>query len=94
MVFTVLRSFEGNMPPDELICSDEDFGNAIWLSKIYLKHSLFMYEALSATSEDDKIQSSLPITKFLDSLQRGKVLSKERININRKGDRKPRTHRR
>lgn len=71
MVFTILRSFEAEIPGDQLVCSDQDFEAAILLSKVYFEHALFMYTFLCEPVEGS-ISSSIPLTKFINKLETGR----------------------
>ncbi len=69
MILSILRSFENSLPMDEIICEDEDFGLAMLLSKIYMQHSLFMFESLKPGEEGEPKTASLGITRFLNAIK-------------------------
>jgi hypothetical protein len=46
MIFTAFRKYEGKSEETERYCSDEDFFLALRLSRIYLQHSLIMFNSL------------------------------------------------
>jgi len=47
MILTTIRNHEGIENVSELICSDDDFNNAIRITEVLLKHSLIVYNELS-----------------------------------------------
>ena len=46
MVLSALRRYEEKRLGKKLVCNDNDFKAAIWLSEAYLKHGLFMVKTL------------------------------------------------
>ena len=53
MIFTTLRNYELNIQEKEMVCSDQDFHLALRLSRLYLEHSLIMFNSLP--KEDCKV---------------------------------------
>jgi len=68
MIFTALRNYESGIQLKEMICSDQDFKLAMKLSKLYLQHSLIMFNSLP--KEDSKMFFSQAPNKeaFFNSL--------------------------
>ena len=68
MIFTALRNYESGIQLKEMICSDQDFQLAMKLSKLYLQHSLIMFNSLP--KEDSKMFFSQAPNKeaFFNSL--------------------------
>lgn len=63
MLFSAVRKFE-NLDTSPLIkCSDEDFKTSIKLSKVYIEHSILMFNNL--TVEAEEIKYKLPKNKQL-----------------------------
>jgi hypothetical protein len=79
LILSVLRSFEGKLPMDYISCEDEDFGAAMLLSKIYVQHSIFMFESLKKGDEDGSKTTSLAITRFINQIKSNK--SHKRKNL-------------
>lgn len=53
MVFTALRKFENGDTADIVFCTDEDFTAAISLSKVYIEHSIMIFNSLSANEQEE-----------------------------------------
>jgi len=53
MIFTTLRNYELNIQEKEMVCSDQDFHLALRLSRLYLEHSLIIFNSLPR--EDKKV---------------------------------------
>lgn len=68
MIFTTLRNYELNIQVKEMICSDQDFDLALRLSKLYLEHSLIIFNSLP--KEENKVMFSEAPNKeaFFNSL--------------------------
>ncbi len=46
MILSTIRRFEEKSLDPKLICKDDDFQAAIWLSETYFKHGVFVYDRL------------------------------------------------
>lgn len=68
MIFTALRKCENAEASEVMHCSDDDFLTALELSKIYLKHSLLMFNNLPNQSEHTHFQSGNNKRQFFDAL--------------------------
>lgn len=61
MLFTALRKVENGDTSPLIKCSDEDFKSAVKLSKVYIEHSILMFNNL--TDEAEEIKYKLPKNK-------------------------------
>lgn len=61
MLFSALRKFENGDTAPLIQCSDEDFKIAVKLSKVYIEHSILMFNNL--TDEAEEIKYKLPKNK-------------------------------
>lgn len=56
MVFTALRKFENGDTANTVFCTDEDFSAAILLSKVYIEHSIMIFNSLSANEQEENFK--------------------------------------
>jgi len=68
MLFTALRKFENAESAITLICTDEDFTTALHLAKIYLQHSILMFNNLPKQGETTQFKTGDSKRKFFDTL--------------------------
>jgi Protein of unknown function (DUF3987)/VirE N-terminal domain len=68
MIFSALRKFENNSRNKEIYCSDVDFKTALALTKVYLEHSLMMFNNLPKQGEQGVFKSSKNKQMFFDAL--------------------------
>ena len=68
MLFTALRKFENGEAATTLICTDEDFTTALHLAKIYLQHSILMFNNLPKQGETTQFKTGDSKRKFFDAL--------------------------
>ncbi len=68
MIFTAVRKFSSNDYLKEIYCSDVDFETALTLTKVYLQHSIIMFENLPKQDEQGPFQSGNNKKLFFDAL--------------------------
>ncbi|MBA3647265.1 MAG: DUF3987 domain-containing protein [Chitinophagales bacterium] len=68
MLFTALRKMENAESTERIICSDNDFRVALGLAKIYIDHSLLMFNNLPKQTEQIHFKGGDVKRKFFDSL--------------------------
>ncbi len=56
MVFTALRKFENGDTASIVFCTDEDFSSAILLSKVYIEHSIMVFNSLSSDEQEENFK--------------------------------------
>ena len=56
MVFTALRKFENGDTASTVFCTDEDFTSAISLSKVYIEHSIMVFNSLSSNQDEENFK--------------------------------------
>ncbi len=56
MVFTALRKFENGDTASTVFCTDEDFTSAISLSKVYIEHSIMVFNSLAANEQEENFK--------------------------------------
>lgn len=56
MVFTALRKFENGDTASTVFCTDEDFTSAISLSKVYIEHSIMVFNSLSSDEQEENFK--------------------------------------
>lgn len=56
MVFTALRKFENGDTANTVFCTDEDFTSAISLSKVYIEHSIMVFNSLSSDEQEENFK--------------------------------------
>lgn len=54
MIFTAIRKFQAKELAEDIQCLDEDFESALQLVKVYLKHSILMFENLPKQEDDSQ----------------------------------------
>ena len=68
MIFSAIRKFETNSQSREVDCSDVDFKTALALIKVYLEHSIIMFNNLPKQGEQGVFKSSKNKQMFFDAL--------------------------
>ncbi len=68
MIFSALRKCESINSIHEVFCSDEDFNSAIELGKIYLQHSLLMFNNLPKQDHNLNFKGGNDKLKFFEAL--------------------------
>ncbi len=68
MVFSAIRKFENKSRNKVIDCSDVDFKTALALTKVYLEHSLMMFNNLPKQGEQGVFKSSKNKQMFFDAL--------------------------
>jgi hypothetical protein len=68
MIFTAIRKFDTKDHHKEVYCSDLDFETALTLIKIYLQHSIIMFENLPKQEEGGVFKSRQNKKLFFDAL--------------------------
>jgi hypothetical protein len=68
MIFSAIRKFEIKSRNKEIDCSDIDFKTALALTKVYLEHSLMMFNNLPKQGEQGVFKSSKNKQVFFDAL--------------------------
>lgn len=68
MLFSAIRKFESKSRNKEIDCSDVDFKTALVLTKVYLEHSLMMFNNLPKQGEQGVFKSSKNKQTFFDAL--------------------------
>lgn len=58
VILTTLRAFESGEAADDLYCTDQDFKSALKLSKVYLQHSLLMFNNLPHKERDEPFKGA------------------------------------
>lgn len=79
MQFTALRKFENGDASKIVYCTDEDFNTAVALSKVYIEHSVLMFNNLSEAEKEIKYklpasQSTL-LAKLPDEFRRKEAIA-------------------
>jgi hypothetical protein len=68
MLFTAMRKFENGEAEQIVICTDEDFTTAMQLVKIYLQHSLLMFNNLPKQGEATQFKTGDNKRKCFEAL--------------------------
>ena len=68
MIFSAIRKFETNSHCREVECSNVDFKTALALIKVYLEHSIIMFNNLPKQGEQRVFKSSKNKQMFFDAL--------------------------
>jgi hypothetical protein len=68
MIFSAIRKFETNSHSREIDCSDVDFKTALTLIKVYLEHSIMMFNNLPKKGEQGVFKSNKNKQMFFDAL--------------------------
>jgi hypothetical protein len=68
MIFTAIRKFTDKDYRREVYCLDIDFETALTLTKVYLQHSIIMFNNLPKQGEQGPFKSGQNKKQFLDTL--------------------------
>lgn len=68
MIFTAIRKYENGDCDTVLLCSDDDFENAIALVDVYIQHSILMFTNLPNQAAHHSVQNSPKKQKFYEEL--------------------------
>lgn len=68
MIFTAIRKFTAKDYHKEVYCLDIDFETALTLTKVYLQHSIIMFNNLPKQGEQGPFKSGQNKKQFLDTL--------------------------
>jgi hypothetical protein len=68
MIFTAIRKFTDKVYHKEMYCLDIDFETALTLTKVYLQHSIIMFNNLPKQGEQGPFKSGQNKKQFLDTL--------------------------
>ncbi|MEM8521310.1 DUF3987 domain-containing protein [Flavobacterium sp. PL12] len=68
MLFTAIRKFKSNDYHKEVFCSDLDFETALTLIRVYLQHSIIMFENLPKQGEQGAFKSGEKKKQYFDAL--------------------------
>lgn len=68
MVFTALRKFENGDTANTVFCTDEDFTAAILLSKVYIEHSIMIFNSLSDAEAEENFKPATNKEKLIPLL--------------------------
>lgn len=68
MVFTALRKFEDGDTASRVSCTDEDFTAAILLSKVYIQHSIMIFNSLSDAEPEENFKPATNKEKLIPLL--------------------------
>ncbi|NVO12297.1 MAG: DUF3987 domain-containing protein, partial [Bacteroidales bacterium] len=68
MILSCLRKAENGDLSETIICTDNDFNSALELSKVYLQHSLLLFNNLSKQKNTSFIEKSNNKRQFLEAL--------------------------
>lgn len=90
MVFSAIRKFESKSRYKEIECTDVDFKTALALTKVYLEHSLMMFNNLPKQGEQGVFKSSKNKQTFYDALPES-FQRKEAVAIGEMFEMKPRS---
>lgn len=90
MIFSAIRKFETNNHSKEIYCTDVDFKTALALTKVYLEHSIMMFNNLPKQGEQGVFKSSKNKQMFFDALP-DSFQRKEAVTIGEMFEMKPRS---
>lgn len=90
MIFSAIRKFETNNLSKEIYCTDVDFKTALALTKVYLEHSIMMFNNLPKQGEQGVFKSSKNKQMFFDALP-DSFQRKEAVTIGEMFEMKPRS---
>lgn len=91
MIFTTLRKFENAEETLQMVCTDEDFNNAVALVNVYLPHSILMYNNLpKQEGKDSPVIKNTNKKQLLEALP-NEFKRAEAIELGAKYKMKPRT---
>lgn len=68
MVFTALRKVEDGDTANTVFCTDEDFTAAILLSKVYIEHSVMIFNSLSDAEAEENFKPATNKEKLIPLL--------------------------
>ncbi|WP_332030971.1 DUF3987 domain-containing protein [Kaistella sp.] len=68
MVFTALRKVEDGDTANTVFCTDEDFTAAILLSKVYIQHSIMIFNSLSDAEAEENFKPATNKEKLIPLL--------------------------
>src|SRR5690606_8629576 len=68
MVFTALRKFEDGDTANTVFCTDGDFTAAILLSKVYIEHSIMIFNSLSDAEAEENFKPATNKEKLVPML--------------------------
>jgi len=68
MIFTAMRKYENGESAKSIFCTDEDFNTALALVKIFLQHSILMFDNLPKQKEIKSFTKDDSKRKFIDAL--------------------------
>ncbi len=68
MVFTALRKVEDGDTASTVFCTDEDFTAAILLSKVYIEHSIMIFNSLSDAEAEENFKPATNKEKLIPLL--------------------------
>jgi hypothetical protein len=68
MIFTAIRKFTDKVYHKEVYCLDIDFETALTLTKVYLQHSIIMFNNLPKQGEQGPFKSGQNKKQFLETL--------------------------
>jgi hypothetical protein len=90
MLFTALRKVENGDTAKQIVCTDNDFANALSLVNTYLSHSILMYNNLPKKEEGGAFKKDDIKQRFYEALPQ-KFKREEAIKLGEKFSLKPRT---
>ena len=90
MIFSAIRKFEEYSHDKKRYCSDVDFKTALALTKVYLEHSIMMFNNLPKQGEQGVFKSGKNKQLFFDALPES-FQRKEAVEIGEMFDMKPRS---
>ena len=90
MIFTAIRKFTEKDYHKEVYCLDVDFETALKLTKVYLQHSIIMFNNLPKQGEQGPFKSGQNKKQFLDTLP-NRFSRKEAIELAKKFNMSERT---
>ena len=68
MLFTACRKFDDGDTANTIYCSDQDFSSAVTLSKLYIQHSMLMFNNLSDDESEVKYKPTGNKQKLIENL--------------------------
>lgn len=68
MIFTAMRKFENGESTTKIVCTDQDFNTALILVKIFLQHSILMFNNLPKQSDIKAFNIGESKRIFIDAL--------------------------
>ncbi len=93
MLLSAIKKYQSQHIEQEIVCSDNDFHVALWITEVYLEHALFVYNFLPQNSHSSfrrrqeeiaTFYGSLPIRfKRKEALRKGSELGFSRAKVDR-----------